>query len=196
MRQGIFSLGVGRLLFAAAMAAAGVACVSITQLAAQEINAGCDDEPSKRLEHVTSAEIPAIERFVARDHFAIGAPDVVIKSISDIFVRYFDIVEEQVPAANLQLYRLVEPSLDTSIIAALHDRQETRLSDLWVLLSRQGKGQAGPLLTDGKSNIFYIRDGKGMLWSLDVSWDDGWGIDIGSIGGQYPWRAGRQVIAR
>ena len=151
---------------------------------------------SPRLRPVTSVGVPAIDRFVAKEHFEIGAEDVAIKTVSDIFVWYFDIVEEQVPAAELKVYRLTESSLDTSIIADLHDQHETRLSQLWALLTRQGHGEAGPLLTDGQSNLFYVRDGQGMLWTLSVTWTGGWEIDIGSIGAAYPWRAGRQVIAR
>jgi hypothetical protein len=197
MAQSVFIRGARLMFLAMALAGAGaIAIGSPAQVPDRQPDVGCIDAPSKRLERVTSVQIAPIERFVARDHFAIGGSNVVIKSTAEIFVRYFDIVEERVPAADLTVYRLREPTLDTSIIAGLHDRHETHLSQLWTLLERQGQGEPGPLLTDDESNIFYIRDGQGMLWTVSVSWANGWDIDVGSIGAAYPWRSGRQVIGR
>jgi|GEM_PF-2974777 len=70
---------------------------------------------------------------------------------------------------------------------------ETTLSLLWHLLSRQDRGQSGALHNDGRANIFYMRDGSGVLRVIDVSWDQGWCIDANELS-EKPWSEGRPVF--
>lgn len=60
------------------------------------------------------------------------------------------------------------------------DRAEVMLHQIYDLLKKQSKGEIGPLLTNGYSNIFYVRDQDGVLRVIDLVWCGGvWNISAG-----------------
>jgi hypothetical protein len=87
--------------------------------------------------------------------------------------------------------------LDQDIQAELSPGYETDMAAIFSLLKKQGHGQPGILLTNGYSNIFYVRDCAGVLRAVRVDWDgDGWGVDANSVDGPYGWYEGYQVFSR
>ncbi len=114
------------------------------------------------------------------------------------FERFVDKIEPAMSASVLRYYDLDAPLCyvgrcqQAMIVHELGGEEgaETTLAALFSLLSRQGKREAGALITDqhcgcgrcgGHSeygyspNVFYIRDIHGVLCSVRVAWvHDGW----------------------
>lgn len=158
-------------------------------------------EKPRLLEFVTGVNIPAIDRFVVRDHCGVGKKNgVKIAWLGDNFQRHFlDKIEEGVEAAELKIHKLLQASLDSPIITELGDRHEITFGQLFVLLQKQGKGEQGPLPVNGWANIAYIRDQDGALWAADAAWDeinDGWSVEASSVENPYGWDDGHQVVSR
>jgi hypothetical protein len=142
-------------------------------------------------------------KFVAVEHFKVDTSrkaKVRIAFLWDNFANNFvPKVEDNVPAGELKVYKLLESSLDAPIIAELGERHETYLSDLWVLLEKQPSGENGFLLTNGYANIFYLRDASGNLWAVGARWFSGyggWGLSAGSVLRPGRWHDGDQVVSR
>jgi hypothetical protein len=107
-------------------------------------------------------------------------------------------VEEDVPEGELQPLTLTQNAYDNEIIADLggEEKAEVTLAEVWRLMERQANGREGALLTNGRANIFYVRDVNGVLRTVSVCWGDGgWfaGADALDDDG---WRGGRQVFSR
>ncbi len=155
------------------------------------------------LDFVTSVRVPAQGRFVARDHFMVDTSDeaeVKIGYLGANFQTWFlGKIEEPVGEAELAIHTLTEPALDAPILEELGERAETTLSQFWALLKAQGRGEVGPLLTNGYANIAYIHDSEGTLRAVRARWDaaDGaWRVHADSVEHPIGWRASRQVVSR
>ena len=71
------------------------------------------------------------------------------------------------------------------------------LRDISMLIDAQKNGEKGTLLTNGYTNILYVRRNSGSVFAAGVSWDDSrreWGVDAIPLGGG-PWDAGRRVLS-
>ena len=160
--------------------------------------------PKPRLELVYTIEVAGIVKFVAADHFKKDTSKkvaVAIGWLGDDFKSHFlGKIEENVPETILQVHCLTRDSLDKDIRAELTpETEETTLTYLWDLLSKQPRGQKGTLLTDGRANVFYIRDAKGDLWAVSADRDSDygyWGVDASSVAIPDRWREGDQVFSR
>ena len=107
--------------------------------------------------------------------------------------------EDPMAKQTLRCYKLRQASLDAPIIVALggEDKAETTLSELFFLLKKQKSGKSGVLLTNGYSNIFYVRDQSDRLRAVYVCWDDnGWSVDAFSPGPLDHWCGGCRVFSR
>lgn len=106
--------------------------------------------------------------------------------------------ETGLQSTTLAVHELVEASSVVSIIAELGDKHETSLAYLWALLKKQPKGEDGPLLTDGYTNIFYIRDATNTLQVVGVSWSsNGWHIHaFGVVDFAHLWDTKDRVFSR
>jgi len=150
--------------------------------------------------------LPAQPRFVARDHFKVDTDDsaeVKIAYLWDDFTNNFlDKIEEEVPEAELAVRKLDKNLLDKDIRAEIGaDKEETTLSQFWVLLKKQrsGKAEDGDLLVNGYANILYIKDAKGVLWAVLAGWragHGGWSVGASSVLGPSGWGAGIRVVSR
>lgn len=148
--------------------------------------------------------------FLAREKFVLDKSDtapIKISWIGDNFRTWFlgkteelpRLSDGQVPEQTLRYQKLRQDSPDASIIAELggEEKAETTLSELYALMERQKNREDGPLLTDGKWNVFYIKDVNGVLRAVLVYWcDGGWYVRADSIGSPYGWSAGFQVFSR
>ena len=166
----------------------------------QELFARFKSDAKSLLELLTTIILPATTRFIARDHFKVDiSPEapVQIAYLGDNFKNHFlGKVEENVPEARVRIHRLIRPSLDAPIVAALGEKHEAFLAHLHQLLLRQPKGEQGDLLTDGYANIFYVRDAGNTLWAVGARWcGGGWRVDANSVGSPREWRDDDQVIA-
>jgi len=153
---------------------------------------------------VTTVVVPAIKKFVVADHFRIdtsSSAKVKIGYLGDNFeTQFLPKVEENVLAVELAIHTLTKGVLDKDIRKELgQDREETTLAHLYELLSKQPKGESGVLLTDGRVNIFYIKDANRNFWAAYAYWyaaDGGWSVGAGSVGNPVEWDEGRRVFSR
>lgn len=157
----------------------------------------------KLLSLISTTPMLGAVKFKASEHFKVDTSEnakVKIAFLWDNFKTHFvPKVEENVPAGERKIHKLVRDSLDAPIIETLGDVHETYLADLWTLLELQPNGEEGHLLVNGYANIFYIKDKGGVAWAVDAHWNSGvggWGVDVGSVSGPGEWSDGRQVVSR
>ena len=163
----------------------------------------------KLLKLVGTVSVPAIESFKAADYFKVDtsakAP-VKIAWLGENFKKHFlGKVENASEAADLNVHKLLTAARDLpeddepGIIPELGGRHETMLGQLYSLLQKQGKGQAGTLLVNGRANIAYIRDEEGIFWAVNALWGacvDGWHVEACSVEDPNGWNGGNQVVSR
>ncbi|MDP3954617.1 MAG: hypothetical protein Q8Q06_04355 [bacterium] len=156
---------------------------------------------AKLLVQVDEVEVLGTTRFVAADMFGPNNYAGIKFFLGDSFKENFlGKIEKRVPATDLAVHILVRQSLDRPIIDELGGgREETFLYQLYELISRQPKGEDGPLLVDGKTNIFYIRDAAEVLWAVNVDWDSHrseWNVNAYSTAHLVEWEVSRQVFSQ
>lgn len=150
----------------------------------------------------TTSAIPRTERFVAAEHFREAlSPSVAVKIswLGAMFRRRVlsKIEDDGDGGALLRRFTLRRSSQSAGIVAELNIHHETKLADVWCLLSRQPNGEPGVLLTNAIPNIFYVRDSDDALRAVDAVWAGaGWEIGASAIDGSHQWPSGSQVIAR
>jgi hypothetical protein len=138
--------------------------------------------------HSNSIHIPATNiPLLAKNHFAVRKNNVSPVKISFMGERFEDWFmgkkEEPFKGSILSHQELSYPSTNSQVTSRLggFNKAETTLTELSYLMKAQWNGQEGPLLTNRKANIFYIRDIHGKLRSVDAHWFDGWRLAAGLI---------------
>ncbi|MEK7552178.1 MAG: hypothetical protein AAB534_02055 [Patescibacteria group bacterium] len=145
-------------------------------------------------------------KFVARDKFVVNTQADALVKISDIgsnFTSYFlsgeGEIEDPIMEQSIRCHKLLQASPDGPIIKELGGKAEaeTTLFELFSLLEMQGNGEDGVLLTNGLSDIFYIRDQTGLLRVVDVYWlVIGWHVCASSVEDSCEWGDGFYVFSR
>lgn len=149
---------------------------------------------------LNTIDLPAVVRFVVSDHLVTeNTPDgVQLYYVGDnVRANFFEKVESNVPACTLHSHRLTKSSVDKPILTELADRATTTFAYLWELLKKQPKGEKGILLTNGRSNIFYIQDVIGNSWAVRLHWRAGGGWYVRAYSVSYPdgWNADDVVFS-
>jgi hypothetical protein len=188
--------------FARARAAGLLVCVFLAAaaVAAQDIPTRpiVPDPSQPQLVYLTAISVPAVDKFVAADAFGEKNPAGIHFTLNELFKMHFlDDVEEKVPPMMLAVNRLQKAALDAPIIKALGERSEVTLVRVFQLLSKQPKGEDGPLLTDNNANMFYVRDSMKNLWVIDAYWlpPNGWYVDASSVNYPVEWYGGDLVFS-
>ena len=151
---------------------------------------------------MSTESIAAIESFKSAECFKVDTKKAAVRIwyLGDNFKKHFGRKEEGAcEAVDVKVHKLLEGSLDAPIITELADKCEITLGQFFALLRSQGKGESGPLLTNGWANIAYIRDDEGILWAVFALWDlgsGGWSVDAYSVWRPRGWRGGRRVLSR
>lgn len=105
----------------------------------------------------------------------------------------------------LEPHTLISDASDADILQdAERDDVDTDPAAIHHLVAQQPKGEEGPLLSDGKANIFYVQrkvEEQGKIQSVrrvvGVRWRGrGWRFDAGPVPNAYGWRAGDRVFFR
>jgi hypothetical protein len=127
--------------------------------------------------HVRKVKIPAMPRFIPKDHFNVSNQNVRIrgmdKSFQDVFLNK---IEDAQGESILTCYRSTRDISKFDAIVELGKGYKTTLAQLWNLLERQPAGMAGVLY--GGAN-FFICDLEGVPWIIDVKWSsrsNGWHV--------------------
>ena len=147
----------------------------------------------------STSAIPHRETFIAREHFTediTSSAAVRISWLGATFARRFMAkVEDDLSGASLQAWVLTAASSDKELLAKQDQSHESRLVDVWCLLKQQPDGSSGPLQTNSKPNVFYVRDMAGELGAVDVLWGGvGWEIGASPVGDKPRWAAGTRVF--
>lgn len=159
--------------------------------------------PQPLLQFILRITLPVPPRryFVAREHFVVGNTDGVMIGDCRLSDHFLSLIEDRpISPGQLSVYELARKADDVTIVAALGDRHAILLADLWVLLAAQSTGMPGPLLTQNRANICYIRDQQGLVRVIHLLWHDnhGWIIDgglLGSLNDGPPYCAGHHIIS-
>ncbi len=168
---------------------------------------GCGkDEVSyqnKLLEFMTTIHVAATERFKASEHFKESNNRrmvVQVQLLRGSFRRHFlGKIERASEAADIKVHKLLQLSNHILIVAEPIYKCEITLGQFFSVLSPQGNGEAGPLLTNGAANIACIRDVEGTLWAVCANWNSnygGWEIGSHSVVNPQGWQAGLQLLSR
>ncbi len=167
----------------------------------QQAEARCGDlqQATALTDPPTTAAVPSQSQFVAREHFqrtTASAASVRITWLGAAFSEHFvPKTEADSGAALLRSHTVRRAARDIEIIAELGTRHETMLGDLWCLLQRQSRGEAGLLRTDTKPNVLYIRSASGLLFTIDALWG-GAGWELGASSTEGFRTEGARVISR
>jgi hypothetical protein len=151
------------------------------------------------LELVSIVDLPAVDRFVAHDHFKVdisdGAP-VRIAYLGDSFREHFlGKIEENVGAEARKIHRLLKPAYDSQIIAELDGKEVTALAHLFKLLKLQPYGEEGNLPIN--TFVVYVPSVTDELWAVHGNWFvDGWFVYAYPVENPNVWDDGRFVGSR
>ena len=154
------------------------------------------------LRFMSTESVAAVPSFKSADNFKVDTKKAAVRIyyLGDNFKKHFGRKEEGASeAVEIKIHKLLEGSLDAPIITELADKCEITLGQFFALLSKQGKGGVGPLLTNGYANIAYIRDDEGILWAVYAFWfsgHGGWQVEAYSVEHPVRWYAGYQVLSR
>jgi len=152
-------------------------------------------EAAKLLKLITSVQVGAVKRFVAKEHIKAAN----IGWMGDNFKAFFlDQVEENVEASSIAVHRLEKVSLDAPILAELGDRAVISLAHFFELVEKQSKGESGQLLVNGYANVAYVIGKNGNTWAVSAAWFDVyryWYVRAYSLENPYRWPEGLQVLS-
>ena len=156
---------------------------------------------SSLLKPLGTVPVPYVHKFVARRNFIVdtsAGASPKISYLSDNFPGWFGDKVEKVPSGTLQYAELLKSSVDGPILAELGNTAEVTLANIFALMERQPNGEkAGALFTNGRANIFYVKDVGGTLRAVDVYWrGDGWDVNAYSVSSPDRWRDGNRVFSR
>ncbi|MBI4029779.1 hypothetical protein HY373_01210 [Candidatus Berkelbacteria bacterium] len=157
---------------------------------------------------VGEVELPAISPFDAGAHFVV-TPDKEGENAEPVFGWLGDDVrrlvegsmETGVAETTLRVHMLKKPSVDSLIIAELGGEKvvTTTWGQMYEVMKRQGHDQPDDLLTDGCTNIFYIRCSDGAIRAVGCRWRSYfgyWHVYANPITDPSGWLDGNRVVSR
>lgn len=155
------------------------------------------------LQFVKIIELPAIGTFKPEDHIKVTpareckTAKVVVAYVSDnIKALIKGRSEPDEKKAGIRIHKLCKASIDALILAELGENVKMGFNRVFQMLEKQGHGQEGDLLVDGRANIFYI---EGTDWAVFCRWSSdlgGWSFGGDLILRLCTWDAGSQVVSR
>jgi hypothetical protein len=110
--------------------------------------------------------------------------------------RFYGKVDCPRPGTEIRKHRLLAAAPDGPVIEELGGAAaaETTFSAAYWLIKRQGWGATGFLQTNGRANIFYVRDQNGVLCAVRAAWEEeGWTIDAVSAGDPLAWNGKHEI---
>jgi len=161
-----------------------------------------ENNQGKLLKFMTTVHVAAIEKFRPTDHFREGSKSAVVnvQLLRGSFRRHFlGKIEGASPAADIKIHKLLRLTNHALIVSEPDSQCVITLGQFFSVLSPQGRGEVGPLLTNGAANIACIRDVEGTLWAVCANWNStygGWEIGSHSVASPMGWQAGLQILSR
>ncbi len=147
--------------------------------------------------------VATTNKFIVKDNFVVNTKDSAVVRIFCIGKKFKDWfinkIEDPFTASIICGRDLTKDSIDEPILNELggQEKAETSLTEIFVMMKNQANGSAGNLLTNGYSNIFYVRDIDNVLRAVGVFWDGfGWYVCAYSVESSDEWCAGSRVFSR
>lgn len=153
------------------------------QTIAQMIERGIlpDQSQNQILEHIGTVIVPALNaKFFAKERFLVSTKrdeklliGYIDHRFSEWFLRGFGKTENPTGRRVLCYGRLSEETTVVSdIVSKLirESKSETTLWEMFFLMRKQGRGQDGALLNDGRANIFLTQDLSSVVRAVYVYW--------------------------
>jgi len=141
------------------------------------------------------------EFFIPEGSFVVGTS---MKDLVNIFYvgeafkkRFYGKKETLAYRVQLVHIDLDEPLTDEEIICKLGGKEkvETFSYEMFAQMEKQGNGEVGELLVNGKAGIFYIIDKFGELCSVRCSWSKGgWCVLASGVYEPEKWGVGNRVF--
>lgn len=151
----------------------------------------------------TISVAPTTTKFIASEKFVVNiqaSAKVKISHLGGNFKSWFlGKIEAPFSGSELRYLKLLKETRVIPIITELggEEKSETTLTEMFSLMEKQGDGQQGALLTNGRANTFYIRDLKGVLRVVSVYCGyDALIVCADPVGVRLSWGAGYQVFSR
>jgi hypothetical protein len=194
MTEPRWNLGVGRV------------CYRDSRVFTADANAQDTNAPQPGLLiPIGTTTVPATTiPFAAREWFIVNTEKnarVKISYLNNAFKAQF--LGKVEPPHRGSTLRCAKRSLEatvrgTDIINTLGGREkaETTLEELFSLMEAQKNGEDGLLITDGYTNVFYIKDMDGTLRTVHTSWHNGWLVSANTLADQDGWASGRRFFSR
>ena len=138
--------------------------------------------------------------FVVKDKFIIEKSEkaaIIINCIGSNFAKWF------LPKVERSVGDIIAEQL--IFLGSFNDRKILDLSvgdimlnvgHIYSLLEKQGRQQAGSLLTDGRLNIFYALDKDGIKRAIRMRWYMGWIIVANETDGMTVYGKKSQLFRR
>jgi len=156
----------------------------------------------KVLQLVMTVPVTGGDRFVVMDRFHVDTQEAAPIQFSWIGkrfrARFRNLVEEPCGEAVLRVHQLSEMAALNSVMGQLggYGTAVIMLQQLMALIAGQGRGQQGPLLTDGNPNYAFVRSEWSGPYTVSVTWDtDEGGWLINEFSGDKWLSEGTQVIS-
>jgi hypothetical protein len=159
---------------------------------------------SDLLEFITTASFGPVGQFSAAEVIKTRKIGDTKFWFSENFKRVFgSLVETNVPAANMRVFRLKKGSVDGPILKELGGAEQVRtfVAHIFALACQQGQGREGVLLTNWGANIFYVPDPNNpeIVWTVYCYWSSGighWRFSAYPIADPHEWNVDNHVFAR
>lgn len=158
-------------------------------------------EENLLLDFVEVSNTPATtKQFVACEKFKLKKDGGLFSFIEDQFASEFlPLVYETIGELPVVCHRLRKNSRDPVIINTIGGEEfaETTLMDIIAKVEKQPNGEDGELLTNGRANIFYVKNFDGVLRAVCVRWfGGGWRVRARPVGLPREWDDGDLVFSR
>lgn len=142
--------------------------------------------------------------FVAGNHFVVNTANRApgrIYIFENRFKKWFlSKTEDQVGETTLRCHTLGENSLNAPIVAELggEERAETTLAQIFAIIKVKWNAEEGTPLTSCFSNIFYVRDAKGVLRVVSVFKDcfGSWHVEAYPFMNRLKWSYCARIFSR
>jgi hypothetical protein len=151
------------------------------------------DEIEKILERLSTAQIPAVQEFVAETKFRVGetVDGITVGWLGGNFKQNFlSKTEGAIAGEELAVNNLLKNSKDPAIIIELGGEEmvEVSLGQFWEYLKTADRTLW---------HVVYIRDVNNVLWAVHADWDVGkLYVEASALGNPRAWRAGGRFLSR
>jgi len=172
------------------------------------LDIGGDDSDMERVlkdadlrKQIAALIVGTVTKFAIADHFKLSNITIKFLYIGDNFKSWFYGKTEEAKdvAVSSPHHDLSKVSLDCEILNDLggEAKAEVTMAGVYKLVNCQPNGEPGVLLTNGYTNIFYVRDVSGVLRAVYVHrYGDGWDVHANSVEDPDRWSAGSRVFSR